>query len=44
MWKVVALIFVAGKINFNQARSQDRIWGGAEPPKIGPFGPNEWTF
>ena len=28
----------------NQARSQDWIWGGAEPPKSGPFGPKKWTF
>ena len=27
-----------------QARSQDRIWGGAETPKSGPFKPQKWTF
>ena len=27
-----------------QARSQDRFWGGAGPPKSGPFGPKKWTF
>ena len=24
--------------------SQDRLWGGAGPPKSGPFGPKKWTF
>ena len=29
-----------------QVRSQDRIWGGTEPPpkKSGPFGPKKWTL
>ena len=31
-------------VHWLQARSQDRIWGGAEPPKGGPFGPKKWTF
>ena len=32
------------KGSLGQARSQDLIWGGAEPPKSGPFGPKKWTF
>ena len=28
----------------SQARSQDRFWGGAGPPKSGPFGPPKVDF
>ena len=33
-------------IKNDQARSQDRFWGGAGPPKSGPFWPQSqrWTF
>ena len=27
-----------------QACSQDKFWGGAGPPKCGPFEPKKWTF
>ena len=28
----------------SQARSQDRFWRSAGPPKSGPFGPKKWTL
>ena len=27
-----------------QVHSQYQFWGGAVPPKCGPFGPKQWTF
>ena len=44
--RVVAVLEVSEILNvtvssFFQARSQDQIWGGAEPPKRGPFGPKK---
>ena len=47
-WLVCTSFFFLFKVLFsdNQARSQDRFWGGfiAGPPKCGPFGPKKWTF